>query len=65
MVPVLEDNAGHGRGYVNTNLSLYNVSELIEKKKKETERESIKSKKRKNKKSKKTYLPEKNILIKF
>ena len=65
LTPVQEDNVGHGKGYVDTNLSLYNVSETIEKKKKVEERESIKSKKRKSKKAKKSYLPEKNLSMKF
>ena len=65
LAPEQDDNSGHGKGYVVTNLQLYNVSEIIEKKKKEEDRESIKGKKRKTKKAKKSFLPEKSLHIKF
>lgn len=57
----MDDDAGHGRGYVDAKLNLFNVSEVMEKKKKDEDRETTKGKRRKVKKATKTFLPEKNL----
>ena len=63
MVVSDDDEAGHGKGYIDTHLYLYNVSEAIDKKK--PKKEDLKVSKKKKKSKKRTFVPENYIHLRF